>query len=160
MYIMKEKAADYGVEVTSDDETAIADAAAQFMQDNDEDTLKELAVSEDQVKTLLELETYRQRIYDPIRCSLLNCKAVHICNCQSRKHLIIYSNISIIQPFLSCLGIVFAALGVLKGLFLGSGCILVIYFVHPKHIYAAISLNQLAVNFAVLQSSQRFYRQR
>ena len=59
MYIMKEKAADYGVEVTSDDETAIADAAAQFMQDNDEDTLKELAVSEDQVKTLLELETYR-----------------------------------------------------------------------------------------------------
>ena len=32
MYIMKEKAADYGVEVTSDDETAIADAAAQFMQ--------------------------------------------------------------------------------------------------------------------------------
>ncbi len=32
-----------------------------------EDTLKELAVSEDQVKTLLELETYRQRIYDPIR---------------------------------------------------------------------------------------------
>ena len=30
MYIMKEKAADYGVEVTSDDETAIADAAAQF----------------------------------------------------------------------------------------------------------------------------------
>ena len=37
------------------------------MQDNDEDTLKELAVSEDQVKTLLELETYRQRIYDPIR---------------------------------------------------------------------------------------------
>ncbi len=35
MYIMKEKAADYGVEVTSDDETAIADAAAQFMQDND-----------------------------------------------------------------------------------------------------------------------------
>ena len=80
-----------------------------------------------------------------------------ICNCQSRKHLIIYSNISIIQPFLSCLGIVFAALGVLKGLFLGSGCILVIYFVHPKHVYAAISLNQLAVNFAVLQSSQRFY---
>ena len=67
MYIMKEKAADYNVEVTSDDETAIADAAAQFMSDNDEETLKELAVTEDQVKTLLELETYRQRIYEPIR---------------------------------------------------------------------------------------------
>ena len=34
---------------------------------NDDYRGKELAVSEDQVKTLLELETYRQRIYDPIR---------------------------------------------------------------------------------------------
>ena len=66
-YIMKEKAADYGVEITSDEETAIADAAAQFMEDNDEETLKELAVSEDQVKTYLELETYRKKIEQPIR---------------------------------------------------------------------------------------------
>ena len=67
MYIMKEKAADYGVEVTADDETAIAEAAAQFMQDNDEDTLQTLSVTEDQVKTLLELETYQQRMREPIR---------------------------------------------------------------------------------------------
>ena len=80
-----------------------------------------------------------------------------ICNCQSRKHLIIYSNVRIIQPFLGCLGIVFAALGVLKGLFLGSGCILVIYLVHPKYIYAAVSLNQLSVNLAIFQGSQSLY---
>ena len=66
-YIMKEKAADYGVEITSDEETAIADAAAQFMSDNDEETLKELAVTEDQVKTYLELETYRKKMDQPIR---------------------------------------------------------------------------------------------
>ena len=66
-YIMKEKASDYGVEITSDEETAIADAAAQFMSDNDEETLKELAVSEDQVKTYLELETYRKKMDQPIR---------------------------------------------------------------------------------------------
>ena len=52
MYIMKEKAADYNVEVTDDDEQKIADAAAAFMAANSEETLQELAVSEDQVKTI------------------------------------------------------------------------------------------------------------
>ena len=66
MYIMKEKAADYNVEVTDDDEQKIADAAASFMSANSEDTLQELAVSEDQVKTYLELQTYKSRMYDPI----------------------------------------------------------------------------------------------
>ena len=90
-YIMKEKAADYDVEVSADDETAIADAAAQFMQDNDEDTLKELAVSEDQVKTLLELETYRQRIYDPIR----NEAEVNITDEEAQQSSFSYVSISI-----------------------------------------------------------------
>lgn len=66
MYIMKSKAADYGVAFTEEDEQAAADAAATFMAANDEETIAELAVTEEQVKTLLELETYRQRIYDPI----------------------------------------------------------------------------------------------
>ena len=66
MYIMKEKAADYKVEVTEDDEKKIADAAAAFMEANSEDTIQELAVSEDQVKTYLELQTYKSRMHDPI----------------------------------------------------------------------------------------------
>ena len=66
MYILKEKAADYKVEVTDDDEAAIAEAASQFIAANSEETLKELAVTEDQVKTYLELETYKERIHDPI----------------------------------------------------------------------------------------------
>ena len=66
MYIMKEKAADYNVEVTDDDEQKIADAAAAFMAANSEETLQELAVSEDQVKTYLELQTYKSRMHDPI----------------------------------------------------------------------------------------------
>ena len=36
------------------------------MADNSEETLEELAVSEDQVKTYLELQTYLQRMRDPI----------------------------------------------------------------------------------------------
>ena len=66
MYLLKEKAADYNVEITDDEETAIADAASQFMSDNSEETIKELGVTEDQVKTLLELRTIQQKIHDSI----------------------------------------------------------------------------------------------
>ena len=66
MYIMKKKAADYNVEVTDNDEQKIADAAAAFMAANSEETLQELAVSEDQVKTYLELQTYKSRMHDPL----------------------------------------------------------------------------------------------
>ena len=66
MYIMKEKAADYNVEVTEDDEQKIADAAAAFMSANSDETIQDLAVTEDQVKTYLELQTYKSRMHDPI----------------------------------------------------------------------------------------------
>ncbi len=66
MYIMKEKAGDFGVEVTEEDQSAIGEAAAAFIEENTEETLEALGVSEEQVKTLLELETYYTRMRDPI----------------------------------------------------------------------------------------------
>ena len=36
------------------------------MAANSEETLQELAVSEDQVKTYLELQTYKSRMHDPL----------------------------------------------------------------------------------------------
>lgn len=66
MYIMKSKAADYDVEITEEDETSIADAVADFMEANSEEAIADLAVTEDQIKTYLELLTYRSRMYDPI----------------------------------------------------------------------------------------------
>lgn len=66
MYIMKDKAADYKVEVTDEDEKAIAEAAKGFMAANSEETIEALSVTEEQVKTYLELQTYRQRVYDAI----------------------------------------------------------------------------------------------
>ena len=66
MYLLKEKAADYNVEITDDEETAIADAASQIMSDNSDETIKELGVTEDQVKTLLELRTIQQKTHDSI----------------------------------------------------------------------------------------------
>ena len=61
------------------------------------DTLSEaavsaaFAVSEDQVKTLLELETYRQRIYDPIR----NEAEVNITDEEAQQSSFSYVSISI-----------------------------------------------------------------
>lgn len=66
MYIMKDKAADYKVEVTEEEEKAIAEAAKAFMEANSEETIAELSVTEEQVKTYLELQTYKQRIYNEI----------------------------------------------------------------------------------------------
>ena len=66
MYILKAKAADYGVEITEEDKTAIAEAAAAFMAANSEETIETLGVTEEQVKTLLELQTYQERMYDPV----------------------------------------------------------------------------------------------
>lgn len=66
MYIMKEKAADYGVEVTEEDQKAIAEAAAAFMKANSPETIEKLAVTEDHVKTYLELRTYESRMYEPM----------------------------------------------------------------------------------------------
>ena len=63
MYILKAKAAEYGVEVTEEDQEKIAAAAADFMAANTEETIAALAVTEQDVKDYLELETYAQRMY-------------------------------------------------------------------------------------------------
>ena len=65
-YIIREKAAEYGVEVTEEELETIAAAAAEFMADNTEETLAELGVTEEQVKTYLELETYAKKMYGNI----------------------------------------------------------------------------------------------
>lgn len=66
MYVMKEKAADYGIELTEEEQEAMKTAAAQFMEDNSEETLTALAVSEADVTAYLELETYYQKVYGAV----------------------------------------------------------------------------------------------
>ena len=45
---------------------AIEEAAAEFMKANSQETIEKLAVTEDQVKTYLELRTYEARMQEPI----------------------------------------------------------------------------------------------
>lgn len=66
MYVMRSKAADYGIELTDEEVEAMKTAAAQFMSDNSEETLTALAVSEEDVAEYLELETYYQKVYNAI----------------------------------------------------------------------------------------------
>lgn len=66
MVVLKEKAADYGVEVTEEEQAKIADAAAAFVEANGEEVMSDLAATEDQIEMLLELQTYRTKLYDPI----------------------------------------------------------------------------------------------
>ena len=54
------------VEVTEDDQKAIAEAASQFMKANSKETIETLSVTEDQIKTYLELRTYQMRMHDAI----------------------------------------------------------------------------------------------
>lgn len=66
MYLLRAKAADYGVEVTAEDQEKIAEAAAAFMEANSEETIAALGVTEDMMKTYLELQTYLVRMHEPI----------------------------------------------------------------------------------------------
>lgn len=64
MYIMREKAADNGVEVTEEEQAAIAEAAAAFMAANSEETIAEVGITEEQAKLFLELETIYNKSYN------------------------------------------------------------------------------------------------
>ena len=65
-YLLSQKAEEYGVTVTDEEKTAIKEAAAAFMEANSEETLAELAVTQEQVEKYLELETIEHKIHDPI----------------------------------------------------------------------------------------------
>lgn len=59
LYVLKQHAGDFGVEISEENKTAMAEAARLFMEENDADDLKEMGVSESDVAALLELYTYQ-----------------------------------------------------------------------------------------------------
>ncbi len=66
MYLEKEHASEYDVEITEDEQKALEEAAKNFIAANSDETIAELAVDEDMVKTFLELETYDVKMKDAI----------------------------------------------------------------------------------------------
>ena len=57
-YLAKSHAADYGVELSEEQNTAIAEAAAKFISDNPAETIEVMGATEDYVKQYLEYRTY------------------------------------------------------------------------------------------------------
>lgn len=66
MVLLKQHAADYDVELTEEEKTAITDAAKAFMEANAEEDLKNLLVSQADIESLLTLYTYQTKMYDPM----------------------------------------------------------------------------------------------
>lgn len=66
LYVLKEHAADYDVTITEEEQAKIEEAAKAFMEANDASVLEELAVSESDIVTYMELMTYRQKMHDPM----------------------------------------------------------------------------------------------
>lgn len=64
MYVIRQHAADFGVEVSEEARAAIDEAAKRFVDENDASDLKKMGVTEDDVATLLELYSYQAWMYD------------------------------------------------------------------------------------------------
>lgn len=66
MYVMKNHMADYGVEITAEDVTAISAAAENFISSNSAEAVEALGADREVVETYLELLTIQSRMYDEI----------------------------------------------------------------------------------------------
>lgn len=66
MYVLEAEAADYGVELTDEEKTAISDAAAKFMKENSAEVQKTLGVDEAMVEHVLTLMTIQEKMYAPL----------------------------------------------------------------------------------------------
>ncbi|MCR5416883.1 MAG: peptidyl-prolyl cis-trans isomerase [Pseudobutyrivibrio sp.] len=66
-YLCKLHAADYDIALTDEQNTAIADAAAQFIKDNPEDTLEVMGATEEYVKQFLEYRTYNNLVQSAVK---------------------------------------------------------------------------------------------
>lgn len=62
MLVMKEHMADYDVELTEDEETAITDAAKEFVEANEEDSAKKVSGDQETVEKVLTLLTIQQKM--------------------------------------------------------------------------------------------------
>ena len=66
MAVVKEHAAEYGVELGQSEKDRIAEAAKEFIESNDASVLRKMGVTQENVEEYLELETYYRDAYEPM----------------------------------------------------------------------------------------------
>lgn len=70
MYTLKAHMSDYNVEITAEDEAAIAEAVKAFMEANTQKALDELGATEEIVTEMLTLETIKERMTKAIKADV------------------------------------------------------------------------------------------
>lgn len=65
-YILEEKAAEYGAEVTDEEKAAITEAAAKFLEANVQDTKEQMTADQATVERILTLMTIRSKVVNAI----------------------------------------------------------------------------------------------
>lgn len=65
-YILEEKAAEYGVTVSDEEKAAITEAAAKFLEANDEDAKEQMTADQETVERILTLMTIRSKVVNAI----------------------------------------------------------------------------------------------
>jgi len=66
MMVMEDHMDEYGISVTEEDKTAIAETAKTFLESNDEEALEAMNATTENVERLLTLYTIQARMYDEI----------------------------------------------------------------------------------------------
>lgn len=66
LYVLRAHADEYDVTISEDEQKAIDEAADAFMKANDASVLEELAVSQEDIVTYMQLMTYKQKMHDPM----------------------------------------------------------------------------------------------
>lgn len=65
-YILEAKASDYGVELTEDEKTAITEAAAAFLESNDDNAKEQMSADQATVERVLSLITVATKVQDAV----------------------------------------------------------------------------------------------
>lgn len=66
MLVLKQHGEEYKVSVSEEEQKKIKEAAGKFMKANSKETLKKLAVTQEDIEQYLTLYTYQNKMYDPM----------------------------------------------------------------------------------------------
>ncbi len=66
LFVIEDHMDDYGVSLSEEDQTKISDATKAFIDSNEEDTLKAMSATPENIERFLSLTTIQRRVYDQI----------------------------------------------------------------------------------------------
>lgn len=65
-FLMRQHASEYSVELTEEEKQGAADAAAAFVEDNEEETLTKLGITQEDIQDVIEVYAIQTKMYNPM----------------------------------------------------------------------------------------------